>query len=212
MRDFPIFTTENGVASLVLREIPYRQCAYIKLIDTLEPEKLLEECRQFCAAVGAEHIYAAGAECLKKYPLYTSIREMERIWTGIPETKAVAVPVTAQDLSRWKDLYNNKMVSVPNAAYMNDAMAKQMLADGSGYYVYLDDRMIGIGKGSGHKVEAVASVQPGAGKNVVLALCRALGGSRFRLEVADSNTGAVALYERMGFVKTREISRWYHIL
>ena len=43
MKDFPVFTTENGVASLVLKEIPYRREAYITLRDSRTPEALLEE-------------------------------------------------------------------------------------------------------------------------------------------------------------------------
>ena len=42
MKDFPVFTTEYGVASLILKEIPYQGTAYITLQDSLEPEKLLE--------------------------------------------------------------------------------------------------------------------------------------------------------------------------
>ena len=34
MKDFPVFTTENGVASLILKEIPYRGEAYIHLRDS----------------------------------------------------------------------------------------------------------------------------------------------------------------------------------
>ncbi len=37
MRDIPVFSTENGVASLGLREIPYSAEAYITLQDTQAP-------------------------------------------------------------------------------------------------------------------------------------------------------------------------------
>ena len=37
MRDFPMFTTENGVGSLVLREIPYRGVAYVTIRDASAP-------------------------------------------------------------------------------------------------------------------------------------------------------------------------------
>ena len=55
-----VFTTENGVASIVLREIPYKGIAYITLQDTLQPEKLLRECVEFCKAAGADRIYGKG--------------------------------------------------------------------------------------------------------------------------------------------------------
>ena len=36
MRDFPIFTTEFGVSSLILKEIPYRGEAYMRIRDVSE--------------------------------------------------------------------------------------------------------------------------------------------------------------------------------
>ena len=43
MKDFPVFPTSHGAASLTLKEIPYRREAYIKIQSTQEPELLLEE-------------------------------------------------------------------------------------------------------------------------------------------------------------------------
>jgi hypothetical protein len=50
MRDFPFFTSDIGVASLVLREIPYKKEAYISVRDVqpgMLPD-LLAECISFC--------------------------------------------------------------------------------------------------------------------------------------------------------------------
>ena len=58
MRDIPMFTTEYGVASLVLKEIPYRQEAYICILATEQPRELLDECISFCRVCGAEKIFA----------------------------------------------------------------------------------------------------------------------------------------------------------
>ena len=41
MKDFPVFTTEYGVSSLILREVPYRQEAYIHIQD-VQPDSLSE--------------------------------------------------------------------------------------------------------------------------------------------------------------------------
>ena len=212
MKDFPVFTTENGVASLILREIPYSQTAYIKLLDSQDPEALLNECRQFCTVVGAERIYATGDPCLQKFSLCARICEMEQIWTEVPHTKAKTTSVSAENLSLWKDIYNNKMRNVPNAAYMDEAEAKRMLSDGSGYFVELNGKVVGIGKGADDTIEVIASTVPGAGEDVVLALCKQLGGTHFRLQVADTNARAMALYDRLGFSIIKEISCWYQIL
>ena len=36
-----------------------------------------------------------------------------------------------------------------------------------------------------------------------------LQGETMTLEVASTNEKAIALYERLGFVKTKELRRWY---
>ena len=76
MRDIPVFTTEYGVASLALKEIPYTKRAHITLQAAKMPEKLLEECISFCRSCGAEDIYATGHQCLEKYPLYAQMQLM----------------------------------------------------------------------------------------------------------------------------------------
>ena len=37
-------------------------------------------------------------------------------------------------------------------------------------------------------------------------------GASVTLEVASTNLPAIRLYERKGFVKTRELGRWYRLL
>ena len=56
MKDFPCFATDDGVASLILKEIPYRQEAYIRFQD-VQPGRFapfLQECVSFCRMAGAE--------------------------------------------------------------------------------------------------------------------------------------------------------------
>ena len=86
MRDIPVFTTNYGVASLTLREIPYKKIAYIRLQATQEPKELLHECVSFCRACGAERVYATGHEFLSAYPLHTEIWEMTCGADRMPET------------------------------------------------------------------------------------------------------------------------------
>ena len=76
MRDIPVFTTEYGVASLTLQDIPYRGTAYIKIQSTAQPKEFLDECVDFCIAAGAERVYAAGHDFLAAYPLHTALWQM----------------------------------------------------------------------------------------------------------------------------------------
>ena len=212
MKDIPVFTTEYGVASLFLREIPYRQRAHIKLQSSLEPEKLLEECVGFCRACGAEWIDAAGHEYLQRYPLITALYAMQCDMDAIGQTDACLFPVTEETVGSWLEIYNAKMADVPNAAYMDSQDGRQLLQTGDGYFIHKDGELLGIGKAAGDFIDTVISVRPGMGETVVKALCSILTEDTVRLMVAGANERAVRLYERMGFVKTKELSRWYRVL
>lgn len=212
MKDIPVFDTEHGVASLFLREIPYRQRAHIKIHSSQEPEKLLEECIGFCRACGAEWIDAAGDEYLEKYPLITALYIMTRDRDSMPQTDACLFPVTESTVGKWLDIYNERMADVPNCAYMDSADGRELLKSGDGYFIHRDGRLLGIGKAKDDFIDAVASVVPGMGETVVLALASALTSDTVRLMVAGANERAVRLYERMGFLKVKEVSRWYRVL
>ena len=211
MRDFPVFETEFGVAGLVLRDVPYWQNAYIKILSSLDPKKLLKECTDFCKVVGAERIYASGHSALEEYPVFATIVKMQCSVKDLPDTDAVAHLVTEQTLSQWKEIYNNMMASVPNAAYMDDARGRELLAGQDGYLIYRDHTLIGIGKAEGRTIHALASVVPGAGQDVVCALAKILPTETVDLLVARENARAFGLYQRLGFAVCEEISRWYKI-
>lgn len=211
MRDIPVFTTENGVASLIFKEIPYSQTAYVRIQDSLSPAVFCEECVQFCRAVGAEKIFATGHDYLKSYPFHTAIWEMARSTDGLEDTDAAIFPVTEKTLERWREIYNEAMKAVPNASYMTQADGARLLETGDGYFVHRDGNLLGIGKASGERVDAVVSCVPGAGRTVMLALAHAITGERITLQVASSNLRAVKLYEKLDFIRISEVSRWYKI-
>ena len=211
MRDFPVFTTENGVGSLVLKEIPYRSIAYVTIQDSACPEVFLEECTGFCRAVGAERIYATGHAFLDRFPLYTSVVRMTGSLDAIPVSDACLFPVTDVTLPQWREIYNDRLRNVDNASYMTEADAKRMLGRGDGYFIHRDSELLGIGIASPERIDCVASVKAGCGREVVSALAHGLCNQAPYLEVASTNNRAIRLYESLGFVKTAEISRWYKI-
>lgn len=212
MKDFPVFTTEYGVASLILREIPYQGIAYIFIRDSLEPEKLLEECVSFCRLCGAETILAKGHDFLEQYPLYTVLWEMRCDISLLPETEACLLPVQEKTLEEFRRIYNSKISQVPCGAWMTEKDGKEMLEKGTGYFIHRGGELLGIGMADGGEVPWVASVKPGRGRDVVCALAHAMTEDTISLTVASANEKAVRLYESLGFVKTKEISRVYCIL
>lgn len=211
MQDIPVFTTENGVASLILKEIPYKSIAYVRIQNTLSPKELMEECISFCRAVGAEAVYASGHAILEQYPLYTQILEMRCERKSLPDTDAALFPVQEKTIEIWREQYNNRMHDVANSAYMTIKDGEEMLKRGDGYFIHQGGELLGIGIAAGDRIDAVVSLKRGAGKAVVLALAHALTADLVRLEVASANERAVSLYERLGFICTRECSRWYKI-
>ncbi len=211
MKNFPFFTTEFGVAALTLREIPYQGKAYIKLLDTQEPERLLKECVDFCRSVGADEVFASGDPFLEVYPLHTALWHMRSDISSIGSTDAALWPVQSNTVGRFRQIYNEKVKRLPNSVWMDDGEEKTMLGEGDGYFIHRNGHLLGIGRVKGEEIRFLASVQPGTGEDVVRALAHAITGDTVLLEVASVNHKAIELYNRLGFVKTAELSRWYKI-
>ena len=212
MKDFPMFTTQYGVASLTLKEIPYSGNAYVTIQDSKDPKNLLEECTAFCRAVGAKEVFASGNSCLDVYPMHTSVVLMRCFREQLDDTDAALFPVQRETLEQFKDIYNNAMKEVPNASHMTDSDAQRLLKAGNGYFVHRDGTLLGIGIAGGERIDAIASVIPGCGKDVLLALNHALSGALVEVEVSTANRRAVQFYEKMGFTQCSEVSRWYKII
>lgn len=212
MKNFPFFTTEFGVAALTLREIPYQGKAYIKILDTQEPEHLLKECVNFCRMVGADEVFASGHPYLEVYPLHTALWHMRCCRDSIGSTDVALWPVQPETVSKFRSIYNEKVKKLPNSVWLDDTEEKNMLKSGEGYFVHRNGELLGIGRVLGDEIRFVASVHPGAGADVVRALSNAIVGETVVLEVASVNQKAIDLYSRLGFIKTAELSCWYKII
>ena len=212
MRDFPMFTTEYGIASLVLKEVPYRQEAYIILRSTEDPEELLKECVSFCRMVGAEKVYAKGHPILEAYPLHTIIYEMRGTAQVDPDMVENIFPVTEDTVGRWREIYNEKMRSVDCAATQTSKDEKTILASAGTYFVHSDGKLLGIGWMEDTELRAICAAEPGAGRRVMHTLMSTVEGEQIYLEVASTNLRAIRFYESLGFLKTGEKSRWYRVV
>ena len=211
MKDFPVFPTSHGAASLTLKEIPYRREAYIKIQSTQEPELLLEECIGFCTACGAERIYASGHDFLGQFPLHTSVCQMKGCLFLSEEEIPSMFPVTEATISKWREIYNDKMQRVDNASTLEARDESEILRSGGAYFVHRSGELLGIGWLVEDKLAAMAAVKPGAGEMVCKAMQSLIPQQTITLEVATTNQKAIRLYERQGFLKTEELSRWYRV-
>lgn len=206
-----MFTTEYGVASLVLREIPYRQEAYITMQATAQPAELLQECIGFCRACGAEKIYARGHGHLEKYPVYTSVLKMRGV-VSVDENKVENLwPVTEETISQWRQLMNERLQNVDNAETLEKRDEQEILTQGGAYFVHRSGELLGGGWLADGKLKLIAAAIPGAGERVMHTLLSVQPEQCLELEVASTNTRAIRLYEKLGLIKTEELRRWYQI-
>ena len=127
-----MFDTDTGVSTLLLKEVPYKQIAYVK-VQSVQPGGLrehLKECVSFCRMCGAERVLAQGHSELTDYPVYCSVLDM-RLAVSEREPPAMVFPVTEQTVRRWRDIYNEKMASVDNAATLTAFDEKEILSSGA---------------------------------------------------------------------------------
>lgn len=212
MKDIPVFTTDYGVASLILAEIPYKQTAYIHIRSSLpgETEKLIDECVGFCKACGAEQVFATASEPPENLPLHHIIYEMRGQYT--PGEQGCLWPVTEESLSLWQETANHRLAGVDGSATITASYARDLLHGGGAYFVHEEQKLLGIGLIQQQTLHLIAATVPGAGEKVLRTLLSLCPREPIRLEVASTNLPALRLYERQGFLKTGEIARWYRAL
>lgn len=213
MRDLPFFITDNGVADLILKEIPYKQTAYIRVREAQpgELELLIGECRSFCRMAGADHIYATGHPELERWPLYTEVLAMRGTAWVDREKLCSLFPVTDQTVTQWRKIYNERMESVHNSATLETRDEKRIVESAGAYFVHENGELLGIGWLEDTALLAVASVKTGAGEKVMHTLMSLVEGAVMSLEVASTNGRAIKLYEKLGFLPVASVSRWYDV-
>lgn len=211
MRDFPIFTTDTGVSSLILKEIPYKKEAYIRIRDVQGDgfRAHLKECVSFCRMAGAERVLATGHEKLAAYPVEASLLEMQGTAWVEPEKMKNLFPVTEATVEQWRRLHNERLRDVACAATLTAREEPEILESPGAYFVHDQGELLGIGWMRDTELRTVASTKPGAGETVMHTLMSLVEGATMTLEVASTNTKAIRLYEKLGFLATGERERWY---
>lgn len=213
MKDIPMFTTETGVSTLVLKEVPYKQIAYVTVRD-VQPGGLREhlgECVSFCRMCGAEQIFAAGHPELEEWPLHCAVIPMALSMTDQEEPDACLFPVTEATVGRWRELYNKRLASVDNAATMTAYDEKEIVSSRGAYFIHDCGDPLGIGWIKGSEILVIASLKQGAGERVLRALLTVADSDRVTLEVASTNRRAIRLYEKLGFLPSSGARSWYKI-
>lgn len=199
MKDFPCFATDDGVASLILKEIPYRQEAYIRFQD-VQPGRFAPFCRSAFPSPhgGSGEDICSGHEELSQYPLHAAVYEMRgKAWVDTKLLENI-FPVTEATAETWRKLCNERMRGVDCAATQTAGDEKEILESGGAYFVHSAGELLGIGWMKDTELLAVCSVKPGAGERVMHTLMSLVEGAGMTLEVASTNAKATRLYEKLG--------------
>lgn len=211
MKDFPVFTTETGVSSLILKEVPYRQEAYIHIQD-VQPdgfEAHMTECVSFCRMVGAERIFATGSALLESYPIHMQLMQMRGTAWVDRQKMCSLFPVTEPTVSQWRQIYNEAMRTVDNAETLEKRDEEKILSSGGAYFIHDSGDLLGIGWMEDTKLLAVASVVRGSGERIMHTLMSLVEGADMTIEVASTNEKAIRLYEKLGFAIIGQTLCWY---
>ena len=156
-----MFDTATGISSLILKEIPYKQTAYVH-VRSVEEGGLgehLSECVSFARMCGAERVYATGHEGLVQWPKHCAVLTMAMLLPEQLEPQANLFPVTEETVGKWRAIYNEKMGPVDNTATMTARDEKEILSGGA-YFVHENGQLLGIGWMKGSELLCVAAVQP----------------------------------------------------
>jgi GNAT superfamily N-acetyltransferase len=212
MKDIPMFTTLYGIASLSLGEIPYRQTAYIRVRSVADDalEDLISECAQFCRAAGAERIFWT-AENMEREPQCVIYEMRGTAWVDRAKLESL-FPVTDATVKRWREVYNERMAEVDHVATLSAFDEKRIVQSGGAYFVHHEGSLLGIGWLEDTKLLAIAAAEKGTGDRVAHTLMSMVEGATMTLEVASTNERAIRLYERLGFLRTSEVTRWYRVI
>lgn len=217
MKNIPMFTSSYGVATLILREIGWSGHAYVlvRSVWNGRTAQLLEECRGFCRAVGAEEIYASWeTNELPAEHAYDMIA-MIRPKADLPEpAQSVELEqVTPETAEEYLRIYNRCFRDVPSAASYDRKSLEPLYGEDLAWLARVDGQFAGVAEISKEGLEGIAVLPEfrGLGRELALSVLPMVPSPTLRLKVASTNRRAMALYVRLGFVREKLERRWYRL-
>ncbi len=220
MKNIPVYITEYGTATLILREIPHREIAYILLQSALPGhlEDHAAQCAAFCRSCGAKTCLVSPGRDVGP-PALPHAHDIYRLHTykdylPVPDAPVLLAPVDASNDAIFQRIYNQCFRSVSNAATCDrDHLALLRQPDRQGFLALTDaSAPYGIGELWGSELAAVGLLPEyrGGGQALTLSLLARCPGPEVTLTVASDNDAAIRLYDRLGFTVTETVSRWYY--
>lgn len=216
MKDIPVFTGAHGIATLVLKEIPWSGCGYVIVRSVwTDAAAFLEECLGFCRACGAKAVYASWELAQLPAAHAYDMLQMKMDKAALPEAAPVALEALDRENSEaFLQVFNDCFREVPNAVSYGQKDIKRLLEEQTAFLVRRDGQCAAIAEISRQGLEAVA-VRPafrGLGYDLCAAVLQMVPSVTLQLKVASTNARAICVYERLGFVQTAVLSRWWKLM
>ena len=219
MKNIPIFTASNGMASLILREIPYSGRAYVmvRAVWRGETAALLSECGQFCRAAGAEAVYASRE--LEELPANHAYDMVElrcrRADLPLPDRPLKLEPLSLENAAAYLEIYNRCFRDIPGATAYDRKDMERLMGKNLAFLVREAGRYAAVAELDPRGLAGVAVLPEcrglGLGRNLTLSALRLLDGPELTLKTASTNRAALALYHSLGFGGDRITSRWWQL-
>ena len=112
MRDIPLFTATDGMATLIFHEIPFRGEADVWIRSVFGSlDGLMQECAGFCRAAGAQKVYFSGEIDFGDRPVHARLIYRSVDKSTLPTTRAVARPLHNE--TAWLEHYRRAFRAVP---------------------------------------------------------------------------------------------------
>lgn len=219
MNNIPVFTAQGGTATLILREIPMSEKAYI-LLRTVLPgmeEALVSECASFCRMCGANRVFAAWEDGdLSCFPHAYDIYALHVEKSALPEGKPVTLtPMTPDNDAIYQRIYNRCFLRVSHALSYDRGQIARIYREHQRAFLALDEngKPYGIGELHGDELAAIGVLPKyrGRGTDLAVSLLKLCPGEDLKVTVASDNAAAMHMYEKLGFHLSGVESRWYRV-
>jgi hypothetical protein len=220
MRNIPVFLSQGGTATLILREIPHRATAYVLLRTVVDLKILLEEATAFCREAGAERCLASPGEtdcCLEGTPIYEIyVLHMDKKQLPPPERRVELAPVTRKNGRIYLETYNRCFASVSHALTYDRGQLERIFRTGQqAFLAKHQGKILGMGELHGNELAAVGLLPEcrgqGLSRDLTLCLLGNCPGPEITLTVVSDNAPALRLYDHLGFRVSRVESSWYEL-
>ena len=219
MNNIPVFTAQGGTATLILREIPVSQRAYI-LLRTVLPgmeEALVTECASFCRMCGAEQIFASWEDGELPFlsPAY-DIYLLHVAKSALPEANPVTLtPMTPDNDAIYQRIYNRCFSPISHALSYDRGQIARIYREHQRAFLAPDEngKPYGIGELHGDELAAIAVLPKyrGRGTDLAISLLKLCPGEDLHVTVASDNEAAIHLYEKLGFHLAGVESKWFRV-